>query len=130
VAEDEEYIEVDAVVRMPKGERLADSRKTDGWSRGFTPNSAAKGPEHVEIRLKDDGEGAASEATPADPQVIYVHEYIEPPRQKTREQEELDELLQALVMLCQSRRVGAAALTAPLERACDAPLLRQAGAMA
>src|SRR4051812_40950315 len=56
VADDEDYIDRDAVVRMPKGERLADSKKTEGWSRGFTPNSPDKGPEHVEIRLKDVGE--------------------------------------------------------------------------
>jgi hypothetical protein len=59
---DEEYVEVDAVVRMPKGERLADSRTTEGWSRGFTPKSSDKGPEHVEIRLKD----AARPVTSAD----------------------------------------------------------------
>ena len=54
--EDQEYDEVDAVVRIPKGERLADSRRTEGWSRGFTPKSTDKGPEHVEIRLKDEAD--------------------------------------------------------------------------
>src|SRR3954452_20368756 len=73
VADDEGYIERDAVVRMPKGERLADSKKTEGWSRGFTPNSPDKGPEHVEIRLRDGGEGDRSEP---EPQVVY--EYIGP----------------------------------------------------
>jgi hypothetical protein len=66
VADDEDYIEVDAVVRMPKGERLADSKKTEGWSRGFTPKSTDKGPEHVEIRLKDDGKDHQSEPEPHD----------------------------------------------------------------
>lgn len=99
MAEDDEYIEVDAVVRMPKGERLADSKKSEGWSRGFTPKSTDKGPEHVEIRLKGEGGGVGSDTTPADPQVVFIHEYIEPPRQKTREQEELEELLQLLVRL-------------------------------
>jgi hypothetical protein len=79
VADDEDYIEVDAVVRMPKGERLADSKKTEGWNRGFTPNSADKGPEHVEIRLRDEGEGDRSEPEPEpEPQVVYLHEYIGP----------------------------------------------------
>lgn len=39
--EDPEYIDVDAVIRMRKGERLADSKKTEGWSRGFTPKSTS-----------------------------------------------------------------------------------------
>src|SRR4051812_20262401 len=80
MADDREYEEVDAVVRMPKGERLADSRKTEGWSRGFTPKSSDKGPEHVEIRLKDET-GAQSVQ---EPEVIYVHEYVEAPRQPER----------------------------------------------
>jgi hypothetical protein len=74
---EEDYIEVDAVVRMPKGERLADSKKTEGWSRGFTPNSPDKGPEHVEIRLRDEGEGVRSEPE-LEPQVVHIHEYIGP----------------------------------------------------
>lgn len=81
MADGEDYIEVDAVVRMPNGERLADSRKTEGWSRGFTPKSTDKGPEHVEIRLKDEGEDDQSEP---EPQVVYIHEYIEPQRPQER----------------------------------------------
>jgi hypothetical protein len=73
---DEEYDEVEAVVRIPKGERLADSRKTEGWSRGFTPKSTDKGPEHVEIRLKDEDD---SQSVP-EPEVIYVTEYAEAPQ--------------------------------------------------
>jgi hypothetical protein len=69
--DDRDYVEVDAVVRMPAGERLADSRKTEGWSRGFTPNSTDKGPEHVEIRLKAEGEDDQSEPEPV---VVYIHE--------------------------------------------------------
>jgi hypothetical protein len=99
VAKDKEYIEVEAVVRIPKGERLADSKKTEGWSRGFTPKSTDKGPEHVEIRLKEDGEAAVSDTTPAGPHFMSFDEHIEPPRQKTREQEELKEVLGLLVML-------------------------------
>lgn len=91
---DDEYIEVPAVVRMPKGERLADSRKTQGWSRGFTPKSSEKGPEHVEIRLTDERE--APEAGP-EPEVVYIHEYVEP--QKTRDDEEAEEMLRLLVVL-------------------------------
>ncbi len=100
MADGEEYIEVDAVVRMPRGERLADSRKTEGWSRGFTPKSTDKGPEHVEIRLKgqDQGSGHGGTASP-DPEFIYIHEYIESPRMKTREEEELDELFRLVVVL-------------------------------
>src|SRR3954469_15424138 len=75
MADDEDYIERDAVVRVPKGERLADSRKTEGWSRGFTPKSPDKGPEHVEIRLKDEGEDDQSEP---EPQVVYIDEYRPP----------------------------------------------------
>lgn len=74
----DEYDEVDAVVRIPKGERLADSRKTEGWSRGFTPKSTDKGPEHVEIRLKD-----AADAQPdPQPEVVYVTEYVDTPRRE------------------------------------------------
>ena len=82
---DKEYDEIEAVVRVPKGERLADSRKTEGWSRGFTPKSSEKGPEHVEIRLKD---GGALPST-REPEVIYVTEYVERPgsRELTPEQQ-------------------------------------------
>lgn len=75
---DDEYDEYEAVVRIPKGERLADSRKTEGWSRGFTPKSSDKGPEHVEIRLKDEGEVSPAQ----EPDVIHVTEHAEPPRQR------------------------------------------------
>ena len=75
---DEEYDEVDAVVRIPKGERLADSRKTEGWSRGFTPKSTDKGPEHVEIRLKD----VADAQLDPEPEVVYVIECVEAPQRE------------------------------------------------
>lgn len=75
---DEDYIEVDAVVRIPKGERLADSRKTEGWSRGFTPRSTDKGPEHVEIRLKDESD----EQLDPEPEVVYLTQYLEAPRRE------------------------------------------------
>jgi hypothetical protein len=99
MVEDEDYIEVEAVIRMPRGERLADSKKTEGWSRGFTPKSSDKGPEHVEIRLKDDGEGWPSNTGPAEPQFIFIDDNSEQPRQKTREQQELEELVGALLLL-------------------------------
>lgn len=73
---DEEYYEVDAVVRIPKGERLADSRKTEGWSRGFTPKSTDKGPGHVEIRLKDAGDAELDQER----EVVYLTEYVESPQ--------------------------------------------------
>lgn len=81
---DEEYYEVDAVVRIPNGERLADSRKTEGWSRGFTPKSTDKGPGHVEIRLKD----AAEAELDQEPAVVYVTEYVESPRREVTPSEQ------------------------------------------
>ncbi|MDR7252767.1 hypothetical protein J2X46_001752 [Nocardioides sp. BE266] len=85
MADDEydEYDEVDAVVRIPKGERLADSRKTEGWSRGFTPKSSDKGPEHVEIRLKD----AADVDLDQEPEVIYVPDVESSQRELTPSQQ-------------------------------------------
>lgn len=76
--EDQEYDEVDAVVRIPKGERLADSRRTEGWSRGFTPKSTDKGPGHVEIRLKNTADADLDQ----EPGVDYVTEYVESPRRE------------------------------------------------
>lgn len=103
MTEDEDYDEFEAVVRVPKGERLADSKKTEGWSRGFTPKSADKGPEHVEIRLKDEEDDVESDPTADEPQSSHTYDYGEPQRQKTPEQEALEEelaqLLGALIML-------------------------------
>lgn len=99
VVADDDYIEVDAVIRMRKGERLANSKKTEGWSRGFTPKSTDRGPEHVEIRIKDSDESSDESETLPEPEIIYVQEYVEQPRQRTQEEEELDELLGLLVLL-------------------------------
>jgi hypothetical protein len=63
------------------------------------PKSADKGPEHVEIRLKDDDECAESEMAPGGPHIAFAHDHFESPRQKTREQEEAEELFQLLVIL-------------------------------
>lgn len=98
VAEDD-YVEVDAVIRMRKGERLANSKKTEGWSRGFTPKSTDRGPEHVEIRIKDSDESSDEGVTLPEPEIIYAQEYVDQPRQRTQEEEELDELLGLLVLL-------------------------------
>ncbi|MFF2159767.1 hypothetical protein ACFVWP_03415 [Streptomyces sp. NPDC058175] len=76
MAEDQENDEVDAVVRIPKGERLADSRKSEGWSRGFTPKTSDKGPEHVEIRVKAEGGSGFADK----PEIVYVTEYVEDQR--------------------------------------------------
>jgi hypothetical protein len=84
MADDKEYDEVEAVVRIPKGGRLADSQKTEGWSRGFTPKSTDKGPEHVEIRLKNEGDSQSAQ----EPEVIYVTEYVEAPRPPERSMNE------------------------------------------
>ncbi|WP_327411166.1 hypothetical protein OG458_07220 [Streptomyces sp. NBC_01281] len=76
MAEDQEYDEVDAVVRIPKSEHLADSRKSEGWKRGFTPKTSDKGPEHVEIRLKPEQESGFADK----PKIVYVAEYVEDQR--------------------------------------------------
>lgn len=107
MADDEEYDEVDAVVRKPKGERLADSRKTEGWSRGFTPKSADKGPEHVEIRLKDERDSPAEQ----EPDVIYVTEYVEAARPRelsVAEQMALDFLSRAIDELFEAAKPAVA----------------------
>lgn len=78
MADHDEYDEVDAVVRIPRGERLADSRKTQGWSRGFTPRSTNRGPEHVEIRLRSGADARVDQ----EPEVVYVTEYVDVPRQE------------------------------------------------
>ncbi|WP_449373247.1 hypothetical protein [Arthrobacter psychrolactophilus] len=90
-----DYDEVEAFVRIPKGGRLADSKKTEGLFRGFTPNSADKGMEHVEIRLKDKSDGNDS----VEPEVVYFHDFGMRPRQKTPEQEELEKLAGELIAL-------------------------------
>lgn len=76
MAEDQEYDEIPAVVRIPKGEHLADSRKSEGWKRGFTPKTSDKGPEHVEIRLKAEKESSLADR----PEIVYVTEYVEDQR--------------------------------------------------
>lgn len=76
MAEDQDYDEVNAVVRIPKGEHLADSRKSEGWKRGFTPKTSDKGPEHVEIRLKAEDESGFTH----EPEIVYVTEYVEDQR--------------------------------------------------
>ncbi len=52
------------------------SRKSEGWSRGFTPKTSDKGPEHVEIRLKTDKESGFIDK----PEIVYVTEYVEDQR--------------------------------------------------
>ncbi|MEP7763235.1 hypothetical protein [Sanguibacter sp. 25GB23B1] len=110
MADDEGYVEVDAVVRIPKGRSLADSKKTDGWSRGFTPRSSEKGPEHVEIRLKKDVDELQRDS-PLQPD--YGNNYSLRLQAETREQEELEEMLRAVVLLA---IVKAAEVTVPLIR--------------
>jgi hypothetical protein len=103
MADGEEYDEVEAVVRIPKGVRLADSRKTEGWSRGFTPKSTDKGPEHVEIRLKDEGDSQAVQ----EPEVIYVAEYAEasrPPERSMAEQVAVDFLNRVIEELIEAAK--------------------------
>ncbi|WP_432457379.1 hypothetical protein [Cellulomonas iranensis] len=83
---DDDYDEVEAVVRIPKGGRLADSRKTEGWSRGFTAKSSDKGPEHVEIRLT---EHESTSTSKPEPEVVYVYESA-PRREKTPEERQAE----------------------------------------
>ncbi|MER5965005.1 hypothetical protein [Streptomyces sp. NPDC002057] len=66
MAEDPEYDLFNALIRIPKGESLADSRENEGWKRGFTPKTSDKGPKHVEILLK----------TEAKPKIVYVTKYV------------------------------------------------------
>ena len=87
MAADSEYDEVDAVVRVPKGKNLAGSKKTPGWSRGFTPKSSETGPEHVEIRIKD-----KEPSCDAAPEVIYVYDDA----MQIHQQEDVDRVSQAL----------------------------------
>ena len=75
MADDEEYDEVEAVVRIPQGRRLADSRKTEGWSRGFTPKSTDKGPNTSKSDSRTRATRSVHEA-----EVIYVTEYVEVPQ--------------------------------------------------
>lgn len=91
----EDYDEVEAIVRIPRGGRLVDSKETEGWNLGFTPKSTDGGPEFAKIRLKDDGECEI----PDEPQIIYIHEYYCPPHEKTPEQKEAEELLAALIIV-------------------------------
>jgi hypothetical protein len=94
VADDVEYDERDAVVRIPKGGRLADSRKSEGWSRGYTPKSADRGPEHVEIRLKDEGDSYSVQ----EPEITYVTEFDAPsPRELSVAQQAIADLLTRVI---------------------------------
>ncbi len=88
-----EYDEYDAMVRVPKGEKLARSRDTPGAHRGFS-HSGDRKMEHAEIFLKDESEQGADHDPPS---IIIINEAAPAPR--TREQEELDELLGNLVRL-------------------------------
>lgn len=99
MANEEDYEYVDAVIRKRRGVPLVDSKKTDGWHRGFTAKSSSAGPEHVEIRYKDDADGVASSPAPTDHDAPPSDEDTETTHQKSREQEELEEALGLLLML-------------------------------
>jgi hypothetical protein len=89
----DEYDEYDATVRVPKGEKLARSRDTPGAHRGFS-HSGDRKMEHAEIFLKGEDE---QELIQNPPPVIIINEPA--PALSTGEQNEFDELLQALVLL-------------------------------
>jgi hypothetical protein len=91
----DQYDEYDARVRVPKGERLARSRDTPGAHRGFT-HSGERKMEHAEIFLKGESEQGEPESNQGPPYVIINEPAL---ASRTREQEELDELLRVLVML-------------------------------
>lgn len=95
---DDEYVEVEAVVRMPKGARLASSRSTDGYYRGFTARTSERGPEHVEIRFPDADETGRGGAAPAAPGAADAHEYVNLFDQEADE-DDAEDLLRGLVLL-------------------------------
>jgi hypothetical protein len=89
----DEYDEYDAKVRVPKGEKLAQSRVTPGAHRGFT-HSGDRKMEHAEIFLKSEGERDEPESD-NDPAPVFRSD----PAVKSKQQQEVEELLQALVKL-------------------------------
>lgn len=95
---DDEYVEVEAVVRMPKGARLASSRSTDGYYRGFTARTSERGPEHVEIRFPGADETRRGGAASAAPGAADAHEYVYLFDQEADE-DDAEDLLQGLVLL-------------------------------
>ncbi|WP_087508040.1 hypothetical protein [Cellulomonas iranensis] len=97
---DDDYDEVEAVVRIPKDGRLADSRKTEGWSRGYTAKSSEKGPEHVEIRLTGDRKAARSHPD-REPEMAHEGEYEFSPLEHDEDEGEttVEHLVRALVFL-------------------------------
>lgn len=90
------YDEYEATIRVPKGETLARSRNTPGAYRGFTRHGD-RSMEHAEIFLKGESEQTEREANQDPPPVIIIREHA--PASRTREQEELQEELRALVEL-------------------------------
>lgn len=102
-----EYDEYVADVRVPKGEQLADSRESEGWKRGYTPKTSDKGPQHVELRIRD-----RAELPPAhQPEVIYVPERVECPQRQEltpAQQEVANVLSEVLLALIDAAKPGVA----------------------
>lgn len=57
---DDDYEEVEAIIRKPKDKKLATSSKDPDWFVGYTPKTSEKGPEHVQIKFKDAGEPSSN----------------------------------------------------------------------
>lgn len=95
---DDDYVEVEAVVRMRKDVPLAESRKTAGYYRGFTANSSDRGPEHVEIRFTGPSRERDSDAA-YEPDVVDTEEQTAPPYERTREDKEAEQLAAAFVLI-------------------------------
>ena len=90
-----EYDEYEAIVRVPKGADLSQSRKTAGAHRGLTRDPDTNKLGHAEIFLKDENE--ADSLTESPPVFVNVNEYASDSR--ARERSELGELLGALILL-------------------------------
>lgn len=84
------YEEVEAIIRLPRGKRLADSKKNDGWSVGFTPKTSDQGPEYVGIKFKNDSR---------DPLEPTFGEASSGTRENPTEQEEADDVIRYLVIM-------------------------------
>ncbi|WP_440065583.1 hypothetical protein [Streptosporangium sp. OZ121] len=92
---DSEYDEYDAVVRVPKGADLSQSRKTAGAHRGLTRDSDTNKLGHAEIFLKDESQ----EDVPAESPPVFVNTNEYAPDSRAQERSELEALLGVLVLL-------------------------------
>ncbi|CAL9466081.1 hypothetical protein SUDANB21_04181 [Streptomyces sp. enrichment culture] len=90
-----EYDEYEAVIRVPKGADLSQSRKTAGARRGLTRDPQTKKLGHAEIFLKDENEADLS----TEPPPIFIHVGGDRPEPQPKERVEVENVLNALVAL-------------------------------